>query len=153
MIPPSPERQPRPEAQNLWKNFLSQLWRGFLTTTATRITNWDAMLTSAPLHRSALPLVVLADKEIAEKRKTAQSSRHSTISLNLSVLFKHFSQFSSLSRMFPNPRLPLRLLNEDIMLLLFCLSTSFAHILFKFKPWFPRGVRIEEVFSNWQLNF
>ena len=83
------------------------------------------------------PLLVLADKEIAEKRKTAQSSRHSTISLNLSILFKHFSQFSSLSRMFPNPRLPLRLLNEDIMLLLFCplcqsLLTSCAHILFNY---------------------
>ena len=125
----------------------------FFTTTATRITNWDALLTSAPLHRShCCPLLVPADKEIEEKRKTAQSSRHSTISLKLSVLFKHFSQFSRLSRMFPNPRLPLRLLNEEIMLLLFCLSTSFAHILFKFKPWFPRGVRIEEVFSNWQLN-
>ena len=78
------------------------------------------------------PLVVPADKEIAEKRKTAQSSRHSTISLNLSVLFKHFSQFWSLSRMFPNPRLPLRLLNEDIMLLLFCLLCQ--PLLLTFSP-------------------
>ena len=88
-----------------------------------------------------------------EKKNCSIFAPFNYFSQTLSVLFKHFSQFSSLSRMFPNPRLPLRLLNEDIMLLLFCLSTSFAHILFKFKPWFPRGVRIEEVFSNWQLNF
>ena len=70
-----------------------------------------------------------------EKKNCSIFAPFNYFSQTLSVLFKHFSQFSSLSRMFPNPRLPLRLLNEDIMLLLFCplcqsSLTSCAHILF-----------------------
>ena len=137
----------------------------FLVTTVTRISdhNCDEDYQLLPIEMSCLlllhctgPLPIASacrQGNSREKKNCSIFAPFNYFSRTLSVLFKHFSQFSSLSRMFPNPRLPLRLLNEEIMLLLFCLSTSFAHILFKFKPWFPRGVRIEEVFSNWQLNF
>ena len=135
----------------------------FLVTTVTRISDHncdeDHQLRCPAYFCSTaqVPLLPIASAcrqgNSGEKKNCSIFAPFSYFSRTLSVLFKHFSQFSSLSRMFPNPRLPLRLLNEEIMLLLFCLSTSFAHILFKFKPWFPRGVRIEEVFSNWQLNF
>ena len=137
--------QPRPALQNLWKNFLPQLRRGSpIEMPCLLLLHCTAPLPIASACRQG---------NSGEKKNCSIFAPFSYFSQTLSVLFKHFSQFSSLSRMFPNPRLPLRLLNEEIMLLLFCLSTSFAHILFKFKPWFPRGVRIEEVFSNWQLNF
>ena len=62
-----------------------------------------ATLTSAPLP-SAHSALLLWSLPTEEKRKTAQSSRHSTISLQLSAIqaffpifgpFKHFSQSSS----------------------------------------------------------
>ena len=105
----------------------------FLVTTVTRISdhNCDEDYQVLPIEMPCLlllhctgPLPIASacrQGNSREKKNCSIFAPFNYFSQTLSVLFKHFSQFSSLSRMFPNPRLPLRLLNEDIMLLLLCL--------------------------------